>query len=70
MVWKKARKKPVIIEFREVEPDDDVTNCERIQTKEGILTARNDQDFVIRGIEGELYSIDKKIFEKTYDVIE
>lgn len=63
-VWKKARKKPIIIEFREVK------RKEIINTREGQQTAFPNQDFIIRGIEGEEYPIKKDIFEKTYEVIE
>jgi len=62
--WRKARKKPVIIEFREV-----IGECELVHTKEGILTAVKQRDFVIKGVEGELYPITKEIFFKTYDII-
>lgn len=63
MVWRKARKKPVIIEFREVDGDK-----EEIHTREGILVAIKNRDFVIKGIEGELYPITKSTFFKTYDI--
>ena len=62
-VWKKARKKPIIIEFREVE------RKEIINTREGQQTAFPEHDFIIRGIEGEEYPIKKEIFKKTYEVI-
>jgi len=70
--WKKARKKPVVIEFREVEPDSPNTmdmGRERIETREGILIAYKGRDYVIRGVEGELYPISKKIFKKTYEML-
>jgi hypothetical protein len=75
--WKKARKKPVVIEFREVNPKLNSckcsicieTPCEQIDTKEGILMAVPKRDFIIKGVDGELYPIDKKIFVKTYEVI-
>jgi len=63
--WRKARKKPVVVEFREVE-----TPREWIPTREGNLYAYYPEDFIIRGVEGEMYPIKKKIFYKTYDVIE
>lgn len=62
MKWHKARKKPIIIEFREVEGEK-----EEIRTKEGILTALRERDYIIKGIKGELYPIDKEIFEETYE---
>lgn len=63
MKWRKARKKPVIIKFREV------NGVELIKTKEGTLRA-DTTDYIIRGVEGEIYPIDKKIFHKTYEIIE
>lgn len=69
MKWRKARKKPVIVEFREVEPNS-WGGVEEISTKEGVLWAHEGKDYIIRGVEGELYPIDKAIFNKTYEVIE
>jgi hypothetical protein len=72
-VWRKARKKPVVVEFREVEPKEihlAGANGELVETREGPLLAFAGRDFIIRGVEGELYPIDKKIFEKTYEVVE
>ena len=64
MKWKKARKKPIEVEFREV-----IGNLEIIATLEGELYARKGKHYIMRGVKGELYPIDKGIFEKTYDVI-
>ncbi len=63
--WRKCRKKPVVVEFREV-----LGQWEVINTKEGVLTAFRDTDYIIRGVNGEHYPIKKEIFYKTYDVIE
>ena len=76
--WKKARKKPVIVEFREVEPKEHFFDIElrqwvlgeRIKTREGTLHAICGRDFIIRGVEGEVYPIKKEIFYKTYKIIE
>jgi len=74
MEWGIARKKPVEVEYRPVNPewfDSDESNqwCEKVHTHEGVLWAYQDEDYIIRGIEGELYPIKKRIFYKTYDVI-
>jgi len=58
--WKTARKKPVEIEYREVDGE------ETIETREGTLKA-GDGDYIIRGIEDEVYPIDQDIFEETYE---
>ena len=64
MSWKLARKKPVVIEFREVNSEKEI-----IETREGTLTAYKNKDFIIRGVEGELYPITKTTFHKTYEII-
>jgi len=63
--WRKARKKPIVVEFREVNGKREV-----IETREGKLFAYKGKDYVIRGVEGELYPIAKEIFAKTYEVVE
>ena len=89
--WNKCRKKPVVVQFREVIPNfvsllasnpevlqwgnftyskPEDLDCERIQTREGVLLAFPERDFVIKGIEGELYPITKTTFYKTYEVLE
>lgn len=40
-----------------------------IKTLEGIMTASNG-DYIIKGINGELYPCKPDIFEKTYEVVE
>lgn len=62
MNWSKCRKKPVVVEYREAIPG------ETIQTREGSLVAQPG-DYIIRGIQGEIYLISRAIFEKTYDRI-
>jgi|GEM_PF-2917252 len=59
-VWQKALKKPVVVEFREVQ------GVEHIVTLEGVLTAKQGVDYIIRGVNGELYPIKKDIFQRTY----
>ena len=73
MSWGKARKKPIEVEYREVNPefidmDESGQWCEKIHTREGVLWAYQDEDYIIRGVEDEIYPIKKRIFEKTYDV--
>jgi hypothetical protein len=70
--WGKARKKPVVIEFRKVQPNSakDGIRAERIETREGVLYGYPYVDFIIRGVEGEIYPIKKTIFKKTYDILE
>jgi len=70
MSWGKARKKPVVIEFRGVQTKIEAFDSEWIDTEEGRMRAVKGRDFVIRGIKGELYPIKKEIFFKTYDVLQ
>lgn len=63
MDWKRCRKKPITVEFREATPG------EKVHTREGTLVAQ-EGDYIIRGVEGEVYPIGRDIFEKTYEVIE
>ena len=65
-MWRKARKKPVIIEFREVKPNH--ADVEIIDTGHGEAVAHPKLDFIIKDECGE-YPIRKGIFEKTYDII-
>ena len=66
--WGKARKKPVEIEYREAQPVNGV--IEIIKTDgQGDEIAVVGRDFIIRGVEGEIYPIKKEVFYKTYDVI-
>jgi len=64
-VWHHAAKKYVVVDFREVEGEG-----ETIETMEGKLLAVRGRDFIIRGVQGELYPIRKDIFYQTYDVLE
>lgn len=79
MTWGKARKKPLEIQYREVKPKDLIRIRypggievwgEAIETKEGLLFAYPDKDFIIKGVVGEIYPIDKKIFYETYDILQ
>lgn len=40
-----------------------------ISTLEGYMFARNG-DYIIKGVHGELYPIQKEIFEETYEVLQ
>ena len=76
--WKFAKKKPVVISFREPIPEKEIfdpdkkvmVSVEKIETREGALYAFCGRDYVIKGIQGELYPIDKKIFAETYDILD
>ena len=38
-----------------------------IFTLEGVMTARAGEHYVVRGVKGEFYPVQKEIFEKTYE---
>lgn len=63
--WRECRKKPITVHYRE--PN---AGIETIETREGTLVAGYGRDYIIMGIEGEVYPINKKIFEKTYRPLE
>lgn len=77
----KYRKKPVVIEAFIWTFGCEIPKCAQgkiaieceafllINTLEGAMTA-NSGDFVIRGVEGEVYPCKPGIFEKTYEWVE
>jgi hypothetical protein len=75
--WHKARKKPVVVEYREVEPlevfydnlSKQMVEGETVRTREGVFKARCNFDYIIKGVEGEVYPLAKGIFAKTYEAI-
>lgn len=52
-------------------PDGDEANrrCVYVQTHEGVMRGDED-DWVIRGVEGELYPCKPSVFEATYERVE
>jgi NAD-dependent SIR2 family protein deacetylase len=63
--WRKCRKRPMVVAFREVKP-----NEHGIETLEGFKPCDPKRHFIIKGVNGELYPIDKQIFNKTYEILE
>ena len=59
-IAKKYRKKPVVIKAVRL------TEGVRIKTLEGTLIAKPG-DYIIEGVEGEIYPCDQTIFWKTYE---
>jgi hypothetical protein len=58
--WRKFRKKPIVVEAYQA------TEREEISTREGHLAAFPG-DWIVKGIEGEIYPVSKSIFEKTFE---
>lgn len=62
--WKLAQKRPLVVEFRQVRREGEV-----IHTLEGDMKACELRDVIVRGVEGEEYPVNGKIFARTYDVL-
>ena len=59
--WMVVRKKPIIVHALRMLVDFEVDTLE--------VTHRGKAgDYLLKGVEGELYPVKKKIFEKTYDM--
>lgn len=81
----KAKKKPVEVEVIQYKDIDSLTEillwCRSkakyrrikqqlfIETLEGTLEAKLG-DYIIKGVKGEFYPVEKSIFEETYDIVE
>lgn len=59
-----VRKKPVIVHATQLNFPEGFT----VTTKEGVMKGKP-HDYLMIGVNGEKYPIDKEIFEKTYDII-
>jgi len=60
--WRGVRKRPAEVHATRIDEPFSV------QTLEGVMTGKAG-DFLIRGIDGELYPCDADIFKRTYDII-
>jgi hypothetical protein len=56
-------KRPIIVHAKQIQEDF------RVNTLEGNYKQGKSGDYLMRGIDGELYICDKSIFEKTYDFV-
>lgn len=61
--WSHYQKRPVIVKATEIVEDKVV-----IRTREGVLCGYKG-DFIIKGIQGEIYPCGREIFFKTYKKI-
>ncbi len=60
----KVRKKPIIVHATQLNFPEGFW----VSTKEGVMKGKPG-DYLMIGVAGEKYPIDKKIFEDTYDVV-
>lgn len=58
-----CRKRPIVVHAKCIDEEF------RVNTLEGNYKQGKAGDYLMRGIDGELYICDKEIFEKTYDFI-
>ncbi len=59
--WLSVRKKPIIVHAVRM-------NCNfEVDTLEGVHKGKVG-DYLLKGVEGELYPVKRAIFEKTYDI--
>lgn len=56
-------KRPIIVHAKQIQEDF------RVNTLEGNYKQGKSGDYLMKGIDGELYICDKSIFEKTYDFV-
>ena len=66
--FKPCRKLPVIVHFREVAGEEEIFTLENRDGES--LIAKAEEDYIMRGVDGELYPIKKDLFHRTYEVIE
>jgi hypothetical protein len=58
----KCKKKPIMIYCKRI------SQPFRVESLEGDMQGKAG-DYLMKGVDGELYICDKKIFEKSYDII-
>ena len=67
--WTPCRKLPIIVHFRKVKGDrEEIITLENREGDSLIATA--DEDYVMKGVDDELYPIKKDKFHKTYEIVE
>ena len=59
-----CRKKPIVVHAKQVNEEF------RVNTLEGNYKQGKPGDYLMKGIDGELYICDREIFEKTYDWVD
>ena len=66
--FKKCRKLPIIVHFREVDGEEEIFTLENREGES--LIAKSAEDYIMKGVDGELYPIKKELFHRTTEVIE
>ena len=60
-IWKPCTKNAVLLHYRGVNGEKEI-----IHTWEGDLVALRERDYIIKGLEGEEYPIEKSLFSRLY----
>ena len=58
-----CKKKPIVVYCKQINEEF------QVDTLEGNYKTGKPGDYLMKGVDGELYICDKEIFEKTYDVL-
>jgi len=66
MTFKNYRKKPVVIQAKQM---DEAFTVSTLENRSGEVQHGKAGDYLIIGVRGEKYPCDKEIFEETYDKI-
>ena len=61
--WVHCRKKPVIVKGIKMDKNF------KVATKEGVSLAGKKGDYLMEGVEGEVYPCNAQIFKKTYSIV-
>lgn len=60
---KDCMKRPIVVQAKKIEEEF------RVDTLEGNYKQGNPGDYLMKGVDGELYICDGPIFERTYDFV-
>lgn len=60
---KSCMKRPIIVHCKQVNEEF------RVKSLEGDYAQGKPGDYLMKGIDGELYICDREIFERTYDIV-
>lgn len=62
--WRMCKKKPIVVQVRDVRPDES-----EVETLEGFKPCDPKMHYIMKGVKGEEYPITKEIFDETYELI-
>lgn len=62
--WRMCKKKPIVVQVRDVRPDET-----EVETLEGFKPCDPKVHYIMKGVKGEEYPITKEIFDEMYELI-